>query len=90
MRGYGPQEMPKTSRCTELGTGGNVGSNEGDKSCGKLVVGWTRKRTPWHQRGKTKSGKIRTSPKTGALDFHSSEVDTHGATRAKSLQSCLK
>ena len=56
----------------------------------KLVVGWTRKRKPWHQRGKTKSGKIRTSPKRGALDCHSGEAGAHGATGAKSLQSCLK
>lgn len=90
MRGYGPQEMPKTSRWTKLGTVGNVGGNEGDNSCGKLVVGWTRKRRPWQQRGKTKSGKIRASPTRGALDFHSSEVGTHGATGAKSLPSCPK
>ena len=86
MRGYGPQEMSKTSRWTKLGTVGNVGSNEGDNSSGKLVVGWSQKRRPWHQRGKTKSGKIRTSPKRGALDSHSREVGTHGATGAKSLQ----
>lgn len=32
VRGYGPQEMSKTSRCTKLGTVGNAGSNEGDNS----------------------------------------------------------
>ena len=31
-RGYGPQEMSKTSRCTKLGTAGNAESNEGDNS----------------------------------------------------------
>ena len=90
MRGHGPQEMSKTSRRTKLGTVGNAGSNKGDDSSGKSVVGWPQKRRPWHQRGETKSGKTRTSPKRGALDFHSREVGTHDATGAKSLQTRQK
>lgn len=43
----------------------------------KLVAGWIGKMRPWDQRGKTKTGKIRTSARRGALGFHSSKVGNH-------------